>query len=171
LLGRAERSIPLRARGARNAPVRRGRSLLACLFVTSLVFESKAEPKRHATLAASPYIRSESSPYQGPSCIVARGGLQGGWDPSTVRRLSARPATTVTHPTLDSDSPVVRLQTEAAPQEAPVQCGDRKSLIKEGNVVDGSAVDLARVGLGFAVKQGASPKSASLSLRYQRYHQ
>jgi molybdate transport system substrate-binding protein len=30
-----------------------------------------------------------------------------------------------------------------------------KSLIKQGKVVDGSAVDLARVGLGVAVKQGA----------------
>lgn len=30
-----------------------------------------------------------------------------------------------------------------------------KGLIKEGKVVDGSAVDLARVGLGVAVKQGA----------------
>lgn len=30
-----------------------------------------------------------------------------------------------------------------------------KSLIKQGKVVDGSAIDLARVGLGVAVKQGA----------------
>jgi hypothetical protein len=51
---------------ARNTP----RHAPSCLpFSNDL---SKAEPQRYATLAASTYIRSESSPYQGPSCIVAR---------------------------------------------------------------------------------------------------
>jgi hypothetical protein len=48
--------------------------------------------RSYATLAASTYIRSGSSPNQGPSCNIARAeGLQGRWDPSLGRRLAATP--------------------------------------------------------------------------------
>jgi len=48
--------------------------------------------RSYATLAASTYIRSGSSPNQGPSCNIARAeGLQGRWDPSLGRRVAATP--------------------------------------------------------------------------------
>lgn len=43
-----------------------------------------------------------------------------------------------------------------------------KSLIKQDKVVDGSAVDLARVGLGVAVKQGASKPDISTVEAFKR---
>jgi molybdate transport system substrate-binding protein len=43
-----------------------------------------------------------------------------------------------------------------------------KNLIKQGKVVDGSAVDLARVGLGVAVKQGAPKPDISTVEAFKR---
>ena len=55
--------------------------------------DSRRSPCRsYATLAASTYIRSGSSPNQGPSCNIARAkGLQGRRDPSLGRHLAATP--------------------------------------------------------------------------------
>ena len=54
-------------------------------------FDPKAEPLSVIRpLAASTYIRPGHPPYQGPSCNGARArGLQGGWDPSTLRHIAA----------------------------------------------------------------------------------
>ena len=65
--------------------------LIVALLQALIPFDPRRSPNcRYATLAASTYIRSGLSPYQGPSCNVARAqGLQGGWDPSLPRRMAA----------------------------------------------------------------------------------
>jgi hypothetical protein len=60
-------------------------------------------------MVTSPLTRPGRAPYQGPSYIVARAkGLQGGWDQSTKRRLSANRGYGHTS-TLDRNIPFVRV--------------------------------------------------------------
>ena len=65
--------------------------------------DPKAEPVRYATLAASTYIRSGQTPYQGPSCNSARAqGLQGRMGPFWKAGILQPRGCTITHPTSES---------------------------------------------------------------------
>jgi hypothetical protein len=80
---------------------KRSPNILCC----SSLFELRSDPRRalcvRAALAAPTYIRPGYNPSQGPSCALRGRGLQGGWDHSLPRHLSAMSRSSHTS-TLDS---------------------------------------------------------------------
>jgi hypothetical protein len=69
---------------------------MAC--ISQVAFDPRWSPKRNAILAASTYIRPESSPYQDPSCMVAR--VKGSKRDGThlISRIFQPRFATATHP-------------------------------------------------------------------------
>src|SRR6516162_8842048 len=74
--------------------------LIVALLQALMPFDPRRSPNcRYATLAASTYIRSGLSPYQGPSCNVARAEGGSKEDGTHLYHGVLQPwHTTVTHP-------------------------------------------------------------------------